>query len=124
MRSREFLRNRQARGFLPDSVLVRSSTTSHNTHPRTEQGTSTPVLSVEGSLLDPLLLILRHNNIERPVQTSLRRTQPFYPHVDGAPLRFDALALPFADRLQVERPAIPEVQTRPQLGHSGGVYAR
>ena len=87
-------------------------------HYRTDQGTSTVVSSGEGRLLDPLLLIRCHNNIQRPVQSSLRGTQPFYPDVYSPPLGFDTLPVPLTDRLQVERPAISEVQTRPQLRHA------
>ena len=107
------LRKCGAHGFSAGSVLVRSYRRTHNKHPRTRQGTSTAVSSGEGRLLDPLLLIRCHNNIERPVQPSLRGTEPFYLHMDRPPLGLDNLPGPLADRLQVERPAIPEVQACP-----------
>lgn len=106
-----------ANGLLNRSVLVRSLPMTHNAQLRERQGTSTVVPSGEGRLLDPLLLIRCNNNIERPVQPSLRGTQPFYSHVERPPLRLDHVPVPLADRLQVERSAIPEVQARPQLRH-------
>ena len=104
------------RGFLDTTVLVRSFATHHNLHYGTRQGTSTDVSSGEGRLLDPLMLIRCNDNVERPVQPSLRTSQPFYPDVYSPPLVFHEFAVPLTDRLEVELAAVAESQPRPQHG--------
>lgn len=110
----------RAHGFRMARVLVRSVATSHNIHYGTRQGTRTPVLSVVLARLWPIhgFRFRKH----RMVEPSLRGAHPLDANMHRAPLALDALAVPFVDRVQVERAAIAEVQSRPQL-HSGGLYA-
>jgi hypothetical protein len=110
----QYLRKRYAHGFLPATVLVRSFAAHHNYHYRMTVGTGTDVSVGRGERIDPLLLIRCNDKVQRPVQPALRASQPFYPDVDSPPLRFDQFSVPFADRVQVKRPTIAEVQPRPQ----------
>jgi hypothetical protein len=107
-------------GFRRGSVLVRLGRIQRNIHSRTRQRTSTPVYEREGGSVAPFLLFRCNDNIERLVEPPLRGAQPFDLYADRTPSLLDNLAVPFTDRSQVERAAVPEVQARPQ-SHRGSI---
>ena len=69
----------------------------------------------EPALVSRVVHNLRNNNLERPVQASPRRAQPLDANVMLAPSFLEAVAVPSIDRIEVERTAVSEVQSRP--GH-------
>lgn len=101
-------------GFSTGRVIVRTFATQRNVHFRATKGTGTDVSLGRGERLDPLWLIRCNDKVKRPVKPPLRTAQPFYLDVDSPPLGFDQLAVPFADRLEVDLATIAESEARPQ----------
>ena len=118
--SPEFLGKCHPHGSRQRSVLVRSSKTSHNMHPRRSSGTSTAV-SCGGAVASTPFGGFRITITESRVQPTTRTQEPFDVDVDRVPPTLEAVLVPLADRAhEIELPTIAEV--KPSIWH-GGIVA-
>lgn len=99
------------------SVSIRPLRMHHNYYFDERTGIDTSVPVGDCGLVGPLVHHVRHNNVERAVQPSAARAQPFDLHRNRPPSLLKARSLPLIHRLpQVERATIPEVEPGPQQG--------
>ena len=104
------------RGFLPQSVPVRSSRTKHNFYFQMRTVTRTPVLSGLEAQIVLDRLIQHHVTGQVVIEPATGGAQPFDTDAGSSPTSFETVTMPVIDRpLQVNRSSVVEAQAGP--GH-------